>query len=305
VVRTLRLAHFSDIHYTLSPTAGWPLSARGKRLVASFGYYLRGLGARFKDNPARIAKLLEDVDLAQVDHAICTGDLCSTTLDEELEGLAQLFGPRLTAPERFTVIPGNHDRYVEDAVQRRTFEAALGRLLPGPTFPAEKILPGGVRLVVLDPCRPTPAGDASGAVGPAQLAAAEALLAADPNTPTIVALHYGLLRYDGRYDRPLHGLIDAPQLIELLDRSPARIILVLHGHMHRAFTVATAKRTIVCAGSAIDLRTDAGYFIYEIDLETLAVRAERRAWSRLHQRYERADTEVITRAILERRGVLV
>lgn len=302
---TLRLAHFSDIHYTLSPTASWPLSARGKRLVASAGYYLRGLGARFKDNPRRIAQLLEDVDAAQVDHAICTGDLSSTTLDEELRGLAEIFGSRLSQPERYTLLPGNHDRYVEDAVRRRTFEAQLGGLLPGPTFPAEKTLPGGVRLLALDPCRPTPAGDASGSVGPAQLAELEALLTADPNTPTIVALHYGLLRYDGRSDRPLHGLIDAPQLIELLDRSPARIILVLHGHMHRAFTVATAKRTIVCAGSAIDLRTDAGYFIFEIDLETLAVRAERRAWNRREQRYERTDTEVITRAIAERRGVLV
>jgi 3',5'-cyclic AMP phosphodiesterase CpdA len=300
----IRIAHFSDVHFTLSPLAHIRESLDGKRVANVASYLLGGRRERFRDAPRRIEALLEDVDACGVDHALCTGDITAASLDAEFAGVAAIFGRRLAEPERYTVIPGNHDRYVARAVRGRAFERHFGALCPGADsdFPFEKRLAPGVRLVAFETARPTSLIDSSGLCGDAQRARLAEMLARDTGSLTLVAMHYGLLRYRGTPDHLRHGLRDHAEVIATLDASPARIGLVLHGHMHGAFTVRTATRSVICAGSATDLLVDCGYFIYDIDLVTHDVRIERRHWDRAANRYVHLPCEEFEDAVRTRRG---
>jgi 3',5'-cyclic AMP phosphodiesterase CpdA len=273
----MKLAHFSDIHVTHFPLSG---AFALKRLAAVASYSFAGRGRHFEGSDERIARLLTHVDAQGVDHALCTGDLTGVSTDAELARAAELFGPRLGQPERFTVIPGNHDRYVASA--RGAFERHFAGLCEGARFPAVKTLPGGVTLVLLDVARPTSLVDSSGLVGEAQRSALLSLLT-DPSLRdrfVVVALHYGLLRMNGQRDSRTHGLRDDVELMHLLDRDDVTVDLVLHGHLHRPFTLTTKRRRVINAGSATDLHMRCGYNVYDIDANARRVVVTRFHWNR-------------------------
>lgn len=291
----MKLAHFSDIHVTHFPLSG---DFAVKRLAAVASYTLAGRGRHFVGSDERIARLLDDVDAQGVDHALCTGDLTGVSTEAEFARVAQLFGPRLDRPERYTVIPGNHDRYVASAAGR--FERHFGTLCEGGAFPFVKALPGGVTLVALDVARPTSVIDSSGLVGPAQLKKLEAILTDGglKDRFVVVALHYGLLRAEGQRDRRNHGLRDDLELMALVDREDVTVDLVLHGHMHRPYVVQTKRRQTINAGSATDLHVrGCGYHVYTIDAARFTVRIERRAWDEASQRYAAAPESPLNQVL--------
>lgn len=294
----MRLAHFSDIHVT-----HFPLSGRFalKRLAAVASYSLMGRGRHFVGSDERIARLLEDVDAQAVDHALCTGDLTGVSTEAEFERVAGLFGERLGQPERYTVLPGNHDRYVREAGGR--FEQHFASLCEGARFPFAKPLPGGVTLVGIDVARPTGVIDSSGLVGEAQRRQLEGILT-DPSLKdrfVVLALHYGLLRAEGQRDRRAHGLVDDLELTALVDRADVTVDLVVHGHMHRPYVVPTQRRHTINAGSATDLHVRrCGYNVYDIDPRAFTVRIERRGWDEASGRYTAHADSPMNRTVLTR-----
>lgn len=279
----MKLAHFSDIHVTHFPLSG---GFALKRLAAVTSFSLAGRGKHFEGSDQRIAALLAHVESQHVDHALCTGDLTGVATERELERAAELFGDRLREPARYTVIPGNHDRYVTSAAG--LFEKHFATLCEGASFPAVKHLPSGVTLVLLDAARPTSLIDSSGLIGEAQRSRALSILS-DPSLKdrfVIVALHYGLLRMTGKRDSRPHGLRDDVELMNLIDRADVSVDLVLHGHLHRPFTIRTKQRHIINAGSATDLHMRCGYNVYDIDVGAHRVAITRHWWNREAGRYE-------------------
>lgn len=281
----MKLAHFSDIHVTQAPiTQGLEL----KRWAALASYTLLGRGRHFSESETRIAQLLADVDAQGVDHAVCTGDLTGVAGEEEFARCAHLFGARLQKPEHFTVIPGNHDRYVTAAVRSGHFEQHFGVVSEGGRFPFVKPLPGNVSLVAIDVTRPTSVVDSSGLAGPEQLKRLEAILTDSSlkDRFVVLALHYGLLRANGQRDTPSHGLRDDVELMALIDKPQCQLDMVVHGHLHRAFTLKAGRRLVVNAGSATDSHVSCGYNVYEIDAPAFTVRCHRREWNTNSGRYE-------------------
>lgn len=279
----MKLAHYSDIHITHFPLSeGFKL----KRLAAVASYSLAGRGAHFQGSHERIERLLEDVDAQGVDHALCTGDLTGVSTEAEYTEVAGLFGARLGQPERLTVIPGNHDRYVKGV--EGLFERHFSRVSEGAKFPFVKHLPSGVSIVAIDVARPTSLIDSSGLCGPQQREALLRLLtdASMKDRFVVLALHYGLLRAEGQRDTRSHGLRDDLEVMALIDRADVSLDLVVHGHMHRPYVVKVGKRNAICAGSATDLHRKPGYHVYEIDPAAHRVRVHRREWSREQRRYE-------------------
>ncbi|MBL8919332.1 MAG: metallophosphoesterase family protein [Myxococcaceae bacterium] len=279
----MRLAHFSDIHVTRFPLAG---GFALKRLAAVASWGLAGRRRHFEGSDERIASLLAHVEAQQVDHALCTGDLTGVATEAELARAAELFGERLKQPARWSVIPGNHDRYVPGA--QGLFEKHFGALCEGASFPAVKHLPSGVTLVLLDSARPTSVIDSSGLLGEEQRSKALSVLS-DPSLKdrfVIVALHYGLLRMTGRRDSRSHGLRDDLELMRLVDRDDVTVDLIVHGHLHRPFTIKTGRRTIINAGSATDLHMRCGYNLYDIDVAAKQVAVTRFWWNAQGGRYE-------------------
>jgi 3',5'-cyclic AMP phosphodiesterase CpdA len=288
-----RLAHFSDIHVTRSPFSESLRSVLGKIGAGAVNYYVGGRRHHFRAVDARIEALLEDVDAQNIDHAICTGDITSFSHVAEFERCAELFGPRLEQPERYTVIPGNHDRYTERATTEKRFERLFAGLCGGDAqFPFSKKIGPGVRVFGLDVTRPTGPFDSSGRAGEAQLERLGELLR-DPegrDDVRILALHYGLLRSRGQRDRRRHGIRDDLELIELVRDPSSQLDLVVHGHMHGAYHIDIEGVAVMCAGSATDLHRECGYNLYEIDTETRSLRAWRRVWNQATQRYEEGKT---------------
>ena len=281
----MKLAHFSDIHVTHFPLVGaWAF----KRLAAVASYTLIGRGRHFTGADTRIAALLADVDAQQVEHALCTGDVTGVAAEAEFARCAELFGPRLKEPQRFTLIPGNHDRYVASAIRAGWFERHFSAL--SGAFPLVKPLPGDVTIVAIDTARPTSVIDSSGLVGEAQLRKLEAILTDGSlrDRFVVLALHYGLLRANGRRDKRNHGLRDDLELTALIDRPDAFVDLVVHGHMHTGYAVRTARRHVINAGSATDLHTRCGYNVYEIDTKAWRLTCTRRAWNPVSGTYEAA-----------------
>lgn len=286
----MKLAHFSDIHVTHFPLTG---RFALKRLAAVASYSLAGRGAHFEGSDRRIASLLAHVDGQQVDHALCTGDLTGVSTEAEFARVAELFGPRLRQPERFTVIPGNHDRYVSGA--RGVFERHFATLCEGAVFPAVKHLASDVTLVLLDSARPTSLVDSSGLLGEDQRSKALSILT-DPSLKSrfvVVALHYGLLRMNGERDAKAHGLRDDVELMNLIDRDDVQVDLVVHGHLHRPFVQRTKRRHIVNAGSATDLHMRCGYNLLDIDAGRRTVRVVRSFWNAASGAYEPDPTHAI------------
>lgn len=284
-----RLAHFSDIHVTVPPLEAPWSGLAGKRLAGFTNYYVGGRRRAFTDVEVRIARLLDDLDAMQIDHAVCTGDLTSMSYGIEFERCAALFDGRLHEPERFTVLPGNHDRYTRSATSAREFERWFGELAsPNDAWPFRKDVSPQVTVIGVDVCRPTGLLDSSGWCGPEQRSRLADLLAAPDlrDRFVVVALHYALFLADGRRDRATHGIRDDRELVAVLEGPRSRVDLVVHGHVHEPYVLERERFAIACAGSATDLRRSGGYQIFEIGAS--GVTMERRVWDASAGRY-RAD----------------
>jgi len=294
---TLRIAHCSDLHMTSSPLAERWTQLFGKRAAGLASYYVGGRRRGFAGVADRIATLLDDVDRARVDHVLCTGDLTSMSYTAEFERCAALFGARLEQPQRFTVLPGNHDRYTPEARRARAFERWFGGVSsPNGRWPFRKDVSDQLTIVGVDVCRPTSLVDSSGYCGPEQLNRLVEMLSAPElsQRTVVVALHYALLLADGTPDHAIHGVRDWRALLSALEAPSARVDLVVHGHVHEPYVVQRDRFAMVCVGSATDLRRGGGYNIYAID-SSGNIDLERRDWSPTTNAFVLRDTVPLRR----------
>ncbi len=186
------------------------------------------------------------------------------------------------------------DKPKKETKGKKDEEAAKGgiTITPSKAFgPAVKKIHPGVTLVMVDVARPCTFTDSSGWCGPEQRKKLEAILsdASLAKEYVVVALHYGLLRAGGERDKPTHRIRDDVELMAVLDAPHAHCDLVLHGHMHRPFSVRTARRLVFGAGSATDLHLACGYNVYDVDLERRSVVVNRRVWDEQRATYQAAQ----------------
>lgn len=189
---------------------------------------------------------------------LLTGDLVDAGHPDEYAQLRHLLQPLLDAALPLALLPGNHDA-------RRPLQAAFAGLdgvhcgAPGaPALQYALDLPGPLRLVVLDSLMD---GRPEGGLDDGRLAQAQALLAARPDVPTIVALHHpphasGLAVMDGMSLR--HGLAGFEALIQ----AHPQVQRVVCGHLHRMTLGHIAHAPVISAPStahqlALDLRPEA------------------------------------------------
>lgn len=232
------LAHLSDPH--LPPL---PLPAFGewdiKRALGVLNWHRK---RKFQHLPATLDRLLADLAAQPVDHIAVTGDLVNVGLPVEIEA-ARRWLAAVGPPDTVTVVPGNHDIYVDlgdepgvarwqahmvgnpEAHQRAHVDASCGD-----GFPFARCF-GAVVLIGLNSAVVTPPLYASGRLGPAQLRALAGLLERTGRA--------GLVRVVLIHHPPVPGLRearcaleDASALSDVLQQHGAE--LVLHGHNHRA-----------------------------------------------------------------------
>jgi 3',5'-cyclic AMP phosphodiesterase CpdA len=172
----------------------------------------------------------------QPDALLVTGDLADGASDAEYREVVELLAP-LRVPVH--VLPGNHD---DRAALRRHFA------LPGADAEPVRysVGLGPLQLVALDSTIP---GADAGSLDSGQLAWLEQALAAEPQRPTVIAIHHP----------PIRTGVPAWDATRLSDRSRAalgeliarhgQVRLIVGGHLHRTITSELAGRPVLSVPS--------------------------------------------------------
>lgn len=105
------LAHLSDPH--LGPLPAARLTELSSK--RALGYLNWHRSRRERHRPEVLAAVVHDLKNMAADHIVVTGDLVNLGLHAEYAPARQWLS-RLGSPHDVTVIPGNHDAYMRDAV---------------------------------------------------------------------------------------------------------------------------------------------------------------------------------------------
>jgi len=277
---TVRIAHFSDTH-VLSLKGVSPRRFLNKRWTGAVNLALN----RSRHYRVEIfVKLLDAVVELGVDHAVCTGDLVNLALVPEFEMVEALLSSRFS-PDELTLVPGNHDYYVKEAMAGGLFERHFAAFLPadidlglgdGVHYPVTRLL-DEVAIIGLSSAIPTPVFVANGQVGPSQLAGLKVALRHPEARDRfrLVLLHHPLLPEPARRLDSMRRLVDAPAVIDALRADvQARPHLVVHGHNH-AFKAQRVPGTDtpliqVASASKAGNRSRAEFNVYVIEDGALA-----------------------------------
>jgi 3',5'-cyclic AMP phosphodiesterase CpdA len=257
-----RIGHVSDLHVLSPHGVEWRKAVFNKRITG----YANLLRQRGRVHRRELLAAVLSAAAAQADHLVVTGDITNVSLEREFEQARALLD-EVARKVEVTVVPGNHDLYLQSIHHERRFPhhfgpflrgdlPALARDLAAGPFPCVK-LRGPVAIIGLSSAVPRPPFVASGRVGAAQLAALREVLAHPEvarRTPVVLVHHPPV---DGRMRlRQLRdGLVDAASLRAAL--SPLARGLVLFGHLHvrvrRRLPTAAGELEVICAsGAALD-----------------------------------------------------
>jgi len=238
------LAHLSDLH--LPPLPSPRLSElAGKRALG----YLNWTRNRHKFHKRGVLDLLvSDLQAQMPDHIAVTGDLVNLALEAEFAP-SRAWLEKVGAPDRVTVIPGNHDTYVR-ATQHR-FVEAWGDYIAGDAasdrgaaFPAVRRR-GPLALISVSSAVPTPPLMATGWLGRSQLDALAQILA---RLSTKQAFRVLLIHHPLRSNARTKRLTDSSELRALLKQHGVELVLHGHDHVHSTIWIDGPKGLIPAVG---------------------------------------------------------
>lgn len=229
------LAHFSDPHLGPLPQAGWR-ELTNKRLSGFFSWTRNRVNIH---KPAVLKLLVDDLKHQAPDHTAVTGDLINISLPAEFAAAAKWL-ETVGTPDKVTIIPGNHDAYVDMPWAQSlalwapymlgTRQADRAESLPthGEDFPFIRRV-GPVALVGTSTAVPMPPFIAAGRLGKGQLERLREQLKrlGREGLFRVVLIHHPPFG-GGAYKRK--SLLDAAGFQEVLADAGAE--LVLHGHTH-------------------------------------------------------------------------
>lgn len=213
------LAHLSDPHLPL-PDLKIP-DLLGKRMTG----YLSWKWRRKKIYRPEIREaLVQDLKAQEPDHIALTGDLMNISLREEI-GPALRFMQELGTPDKISMVPGNHDRYVKDSPDLSGWNDYF---MKG-QFPYLRVI-GNVALIGLSSAIPTAPFFATGRLGRPQMVQLAEILenARKDGLCRVILIHHPPF---GEKEFWRKALTDAPVFRQLIADYGAE--LILHGHMHK------------------------------------------------------------------------
>jgi len=232
-------AHISDLHLPPLPAVSLA-EVCNKRVLGFLSWHRK---RKFRHRQEVVAALLQDLAERRPDRICITGDITNLGLPREFVS-ARVWLNTLAQQAPITLVPGNHDAYVESAAS--VMQRELSDWLPL-TFPAMQEH-AGVAFIGVSTAIATAPGLATGCVGAEQRAAlAECLrTSAHAGLYRVVLLHHPI------------GEGIAKQRKHLVDREAVRAVLrqygaelVLHGHGHQPvhYTVPAQQGPIPVYGA--------------------------------------------------------
>ncbi len=237
----MRLAHCSDLHLLSLQGAG-VLDFANKRWIGG----LNLLTNRGRHHQSEIFEaMIDDLTQQEVDHILVTGDVTNLALDQEFRFARELFDRLALSPEQITVLPGNHDAYVQKGA--KYFQAHFKEFFSSDEDHAsEEAWPcvrrrGPVSILGLSTSLQTPWFTAYGVIGDEQLDRLRTALMAPElqDTLRLVAIHHSPA--EPRARSRVRGLRDRAKLYKVLEEVGAE--LILHGHEHLDLTASLPGAT--------------------------------------------------------------
>ena len=245
---TFILAHLSDPHLA------YPSQSRFSDFLNKrfFGYLKWRLSRRSEHQDHVLTGMIDDIHRSQPDHIVVTGDLTHLGLPAEYVKAKKML-ETLGSSSQVTIVPGNHDAYVNNALDCRLVEWADYMVSDGvkvcdethrtvdAIFPSLRIR-SGVALIGLSTAQPCSTFLATGCIGYDQLKRFEKILleTGEKGWFRAVLIHHppksGLVSWRKR-------LTDADALQKVLHSCGAE--LILHGHAHhpsRTYLEAAGRR---------------------------------------------------------------
>ena len=238
---SFRFVQLSDPHLS-SPGFPNPLRLTNKRILG----YLSWLRRRRRTYQRWVLDLaIKQIQQQQISHYVVTGDLTHIGLKNEFEQVAQWL-TNLGKPQDVTVIPGNHDLYVNESWDRSfakwhdymNGDEEFSELQNGSNdaqqnleqfFPSIRLRSNCV-FISMSSVFAAPWFRATGHINQSQLDRLTQLLQKPQlkNLCRILLIHHPIsIQSISARKR----LINYPQLIEILRDNPVQ--LILHGHGHR------------------------------------------------------------------------
>lgn len=223
------IVHISDVHLE---TPG-PVPFRALLSKRMTGFLNSKLNRENSHSDAVADAVIKRIHALRPDHIICSGDLINIGLESEIER-AREWLENLGPPEQVSLVPGNHDAYVKEAV-------AVYETLWRPYFgndeaqDGEELFPfvnrvGNIAVIGVSTAVPTGLFKATGLVGTAQLSRLEFALRKYGEE--------GLFRIIVMHHPP--AVENCPEYKQLCDRAGFQSVinragaeLILHGHTHR------------------------------------------------------------------------
>jgi 3',5'-cyclic AMP phosphodiesterase CpdA len=189
------------------------------------------------------------------DHLIFSGDATTLAFEREFSIAAELLGVLDSKQTPCLAVPGNHDAYTRESVRRKLFNHHFAPWLHGQrvddhTFPFARKVGHAWLIAVNSSTANFWSFDASGAIGPEQLARLKLLCETLDARPRIMVTHYPLRAQNRKLERRSHRLRDHKEA--LAAARECGIGLWLHGHIHKPYILAAGDDLpfpTICAGS--------------------------------------------------------
>ena len=115
------IIHISDLHFHKYPKnfCEW----KPKRFLGAANTFFRRAG-QFPIE--RSKKLVEQIKKMKWDHLVISGDLTQLSLESEFILAREILDPLLNDKTKVTIVPGNHDRYVVQNINKDLFTKYFG-----------------------------------------------------------------------------------------------------------------------------------------------------------------------------------
>jgi 3',5'-cyclic AMP phosphodiesterase CpdA len=257
-----RIAHISDAH-VLDPRpsrtrSGWSMRVR----FLSFGRPLDAVGRRHK-----LKRSLDTAKRVGADHVVLSGDLTEIGAPGEYETLAEILHDSGIAPERMTLVPGNHDLYSAADGWRWALEGPLAAFARTSAREAGKVVDvAGASLLPVDATFHQPVTRSAGWLHDDALNAIERR-AVDPRLaqrPLVVIQHHPPFVRTTSALHWIDGLIGARRMMAMLETF--RHLWVLHGHLHHIVdrALACGVSRIRGATAVVDDKDEARVRVYDV-----------------------------------------
>jgi 3',5'-cyclic AMP phosphodiesterase CpdA len=210
------------------------------------------------DAEARLRRATRMLQLALrggADHIILTGDLTEDGVDSQFDMLAEALHDSGVEPERVTLLPGNHDAYVDHRAFDRALAGPLQAYRETSHEQAKTVLPGAVIVPISTAIEGQWFTRSRGAIRPEDVSRIRRVASdrISHDRAVVVAQHHPPHHHPVFAVEWFDGVDNVSAMRDLLhERSRVH---VLHGHTHRRSTKHLSGREhaqIFCAASVRD-----------------------------------------------------